>query len=435
MYSKLGLGGERLNASDMNNLMNIYHRKAKSSFSNKLLELSNIKDAGLLLKNSGNVFHFLFESVERITYHADDSRWNTGLTFDYGNLVEDDITDVEIQLADDRSNASHSLLNVYSNRNDPLLLKTHQREGYYVKYWYSFTIVSIELDDVDSNGLYILTKVLDSGGLIINFGETTTLRESYGNIDILIPPVSAQNMDITGNYTDLMEDVFINNTNLIFFHYYDKGLTNKVLLGEMLNSTNVSSFKVLIINDNSSNSGIAVEDGLRIVSSSNTLLSANRYLHQHIISYSPFLNEEDNVFLNSALLISSTYTIEGIIIELGNSQNEFNELAPKSIEQVATETPLTNILLSFMKYITEFAIYNYTIQNYLFYSKTVGSDTVIITRNIYINPPGPWNDGDNIPFNGLESIVNNHLLMSGAFYHLGALTNANDGQLLSWQVN
>ena len=194
----------------------------------------------------------------------------------------------------------------------------------------------------------------------------------------------------------------------------------------------INYFKLAVVNDNATISGISIEGygastptGLILLDHSIISLTSGKYVHELIYSFEPAVNQfQDDVTLTfdywpAYLKGSSTYVYYGSVIVLPNSSKEFGYGYPTFLDSIADDTPLTNILLTFMNEILKFSIYNYIPQNYVqvyngddvsFFKSATGSQT--------------FNDGD----------FNTYLTAAGAYYHLLDMLSFNDGQEISWDI-
>ena len=427
-YKEKGAGGERLNAGDLNEMINKFHMKAKMSFSNKKLN----PGTQTLVRVKGDIIHFLLESIETSSFYDNGEptegpdNWRTGASVPSG------IQDVVIKNATDLTATSHIVEKVVDNLSNEKKIYEKEFEGFTVEYWYTYAVVSIAISVADANDLYVIEGFTDLSGIISTW-ESTTLRVSYGGYNKINTPYAAQNKELDVNMSLAVSQAFDEKAMLIMEAGSDGKNDWGLGFGRALLDQKIRNFKLLVINDNSSNSGMLIgqpatsgRGGLELVSSSITNLSTGRYLHELIYSYERDYNEAyyegstESEFYYPYLRGDSTYDFQGAAVLWPNSLNEYGDFFPKYIDSISSGSPLTNILLSYMTIILRHSIYNYGPQNYTPRSGNFAylSNSIDASRRSGV----------------LNGAYNTHLTLAGAFYHLANMTDFNDDTFVSWNI-
>ena len=208
-YKELGAGGERLNAGDLNLLIGRYKMKAHASFSNKITDAGSISSTPLLLFFESATIHFLLESIERKSFYNDGREMALVESWDQGGPIPSDIQDVDIKYLDTGTSVTSTVRNRDDNISNPFLLKKIQKDGFYLEYWYTYTMLTIDLTPQDPNGYYSVEDILDSSSSSVTGLTNTTIRVSYGNYNVIQSPNAVQNKELDSNFTNVLEKAFV----------------------------------------------------------------------------------------------------------------------------------------------------------------------------------------------------------------------------------
>ena len=433
-YKEKGAGGERLNAGDLNELINNYKMKAHASFSNKIYDLPNISTSPLMINCQSSTVHFLFESIERKSYLDSGEAMPLFESWDLGGVIPSDIQDIDIRVVEDNTIATHTIRNRDDNISTPYKVATKQMNGFYLEYWYTYTMLTLDISVQDPNAYYAIIDILDSVSSSITGLENTSLRVSYGNINVITSPNAVQNKNLDSNFTNVLGAAFENNTNLVFQAGSSGKKEWQIRVDNIFIEQKINYFKLIVRNDNATISGITIlgyavasPTGLTELDHNIIALTSGKYIHELTYSFQPALNEfgyqEGALPFNywpAYLQGSGTYVYSGSVIILPNSKNEFGYGYPVSLDDIDDDTPLTNILLSYMSDILDFSIYKYGPQNYMAIANNDGNVSFFNTSGISQG----YNDG----------AINTHLTIAGAYYQLLDMLNFNDGQEISWNI-